>query len=495
MPAGDRSGSAKGRPKREATGMQQSERPSRSEEVGERAPERTQRSKGGRLVTELLEGKMNGTSKPEDVSTKLQRIAELARQMPEKVLTSLAHRIDVEWLKEAYRRTRKDGAPGVDGIAAEQYAANLEANLQSLLTRVKTASYRAPSVRRVYIPKEGGQRPIGIPTFEDKVLQRAYAMVLEAVYEQAFLDCSYGFRPGRSQHQALDAFRQPMMSMGGGWVLELDISDFFGSLDHGQLRQIIERRVRDGSVLRHIGKWLKAGVLENGELRYPEAGTPQGGVISPMLANIYLHEVLDTWFEREVKPRLSGRAFLVRFADDAVLGFSRQEDAQRVLEVLPKRFAKYGLTLHPEKTRLVRFAPERHDDDEGPGTFDFLGFTHYWGTSRKGRAVIKRKTAGKRLRRSLKRIAQWCRAHRHDRLREQHRALSSKVRGHYGYYGITGNARWLARYHDAVKRIWQRWLSRRSQRAAIGWLRFGQLLKVYPLPKPVVVHSIYRAAK
>lgn len=436
---------------------------------------------------------MNGTSTPANVSTKLQRIAELARQMPDKVLTSLAYRIDIEWLKEAYRRTRKDGTSGVDGQTAEQYAANLDANLESLLTRVKTASYRAPPVRRVYIPKDGGTRPIGIPTFEDKVLQRAYVMVLEAVYEQEFLDCSYGFRPGRSAHQALDAFWRQTTSMGGGWVLELDIRDYFGSLEHRQLRQVIERRVRDGSVLRHVGKWLNAGVLEERKLWHPETGTPQGGVISPMLANIFLHDVLDVWFEREVKPRLKGRAFLIRYADDALLGFALEEDARRVMDVLPKRFAKYGLTLHPEKTRLVRFKPKRHGDDD-PGTFDFLGFTHYWGRSRKGRAIIKRKTASKRLRRSLTRISQWCRTHRHDRLTTQHQALARKVRGHYGYYGITGNGRMLTMYWHAVERIWQRWLSRRSQRARIRWERFKQLLRVFPLPPPRVVHSIYRVA-
>jgi RNA-directed DNA polymerase len=437
---------------------------------------------------------MSGTSKPVEVSTRLQRIAELARRMPDRQLTTLSHHIDIDWLKEAYRRTRKDGASGVDGQTAEHYAVNLDANLESLLTLVKTASYRAPPVKRVHIPKEGGTRPIGIPTFEDKVLQRAYAMVLEAVYEQEFLDCSYGFRPGRSAHQALDTFWKQMTSMGGGWVLELDIRDYFGSLEHSQLRQIIERRVRDGSVLRHVGKWLKAGVLEERTLRHPEAGTPQGGVISPVLANIYLHEVLDVWFEREVKSRLKGRAFLIRYADDAVLGFSLEEDARRVLEVLPKRFAKYGLALHPEKTRLMRFAAKRHDDDDDPDTFDFLGFTHYWGLSRKGQAVIKRKTAGKRLRRSLMRISQWCRAHRHDRLPAQQQALARKLRGHYGYYGITGNSRMLAKYLYATERIWQRWLSRRSQRAKIKWERFKQLLRVFPLPPPRVVHSIYRVA-
>jgi len=438
---------------------------------------------------------MNGISKPASVYTKLQRIAELARQMPDKALTSLAYHIDIDWLKEAYRRTRKDGASGVDGQSAQQYAQNLEANLESLLKRVKTGSYRAPPVRRTHIPKAGGTRPIGIPTFEDKVLQRAYAMVLEAVYEQEFLDCSYGFRPGRSAHQALDAFWQQMTSMGGGWVLELDIESFFDTLDRRQLRQIIERRVRDGSVLRHVGKWLHAGVLEGTELRHPERGTPQGGVISPVLANIYLHDVLDLWFEREVKPRLQGRAFLVRYADDAVLGFSNEADARRVLDVLPKRFAKYGLRLHPAKTRLVRFVPRRGDDDDDPGTFELLGLTHYWGKSRKGMPVIKRKTSSQRLSRALRAISQWCRVHRHDRLREQHRALSKKLNGHYGYYGITGNIRSLASYHHAVERIWQRWLSRRSQRAAIKWARFQQLLQVMSLPRPRIVHSVYRAAK
>jgi len=434
---------------------------------------------------------MNGRMEPADVYTKLQRIAELARRVPDRALTSLG-RIDIDWLKEAYRLTRKDGAVGVDGVAAEQYAASLDANLQSLLERVRTASYVAPPVRRVHIPKDGGTRPIGIPTFEDKVLQRAYAMMLEAVYEQEFLNCSYGFRPGRSAHQALDSFWKQTMAMGGGWVLELDIRSYYDTLDHGQLRQIIERRIRDGAVLRHIGKWLKAGVMEERRVRHPERGTPQGGVISPILSNIYLHEVLDVWFEREVQPRLKGRAFLIRYADDAVLGFSLEEDARRVLEVLSKRFERYGLTLHPEKTRLVRFEPKRHDGGNDPGTFDFLGFTHYWGKSRKGKAIIKRKTASKRLRRAVTRVSQWCRKHRHERLRTQHQGLARRIRGHYGYYGITGNSRMLAKFWHTTERVWQRWLSRRSQRATIKWERFKQLLRVFPLPSPRIVHSNYR---
>jgi group II intron reverse transcriptase/maturase len=439
---------------------------------------------------------MVGTQEPATaVSTKLQRIAELARRRPTEALTTLGHHIDVEFLTEAFRRTRKDGAPGIDGVTADGYAADLEANLAALLERVRVDQYRAPPVRRKHIPKDGGTRPIGIPTLEDKVLQRAVAMLLEAVYEQSFLDCSYGFRPGRSAHQALSAFWEQMTSMGGGWVLEVDIRSFFDTLEHHHLREIIEQRVRDGRVLKLIGKWLNAGVLEEGELRYPDAGTPQGGVISPVLANIYLHEVMDLWFERDVKPRMRGQVFLIRYADDMVMGFEREDDARRVFEVLPKRFAKYGLTLHPAKTRLVRFRPPNARGGPGPETFDFLGFTHYWGKSRKGRWIIKRQTAAKRLVRSLQRVSEWCRRHRHDRLAEQHATLVKKVRGHYQYYGITGNMRRLVVFQHEVERQWQRWLSRRSQRAGIRWERFCELLRVYPLPPAYVPHSIYRAAK
>ena len=261
---------------------------------------------------------MAGASKPGDMSTRRQRIAELAKQSPQMGFTSLAHLIDIDWLYEAYRRTRSDGAPGVDGQTAQDYEADLAGNLQALLDRAKSGSYRAPPVRRVHIPKGTGPetRPLGVPTFEDKVLQRAVALVLEAVYEQDFLDCSFGFRPGRSAHQALEALRQQTMQMGGGWIVEVDIRKFFDTLDHAHLRDLLQLRVRDGVLLRLIGKWLNAGVLEDGDLSFPEAGTPQGGVISPLLANVYLHYVLDVWFEREVKPRLRGPAFLIRYADD-----------------------------------------------------------------------------------------------------------------------------------------------------------------------------------
>ena len=440
---------------------------------------------------------MAETSSSAEVSTKLQQVAELAEKAPEMVFTTLAHHMDVGFLYEALLRTRTDGAPGVDGQTAAQYAQNLGTNLRLLLGRFKSGTYRAPSVRRVYIPKADGTktRPIGVPTYEDKVLQRAVAMVLEAVYEQDFLECSYGFRPGRSAHQALEALWRGLMDMGGGVVIEVDIRSFFDSLDHAHLRSILGQRVRDGVLRRAIDKWLSAGVLEDGALSYPESGTPQGGVVSPLLANIYLHEVVDRWVEQVVKPRLAGKAFLIRYADDFVMVFSSQRDAQRVMEVLPKRFGKYGLTLHPEKTRLVDFRkPQAHESKGGAGSFDLLGFTHHWGRTRKGRWVVKRKTAPKRFTRAVKTIAQWCRAHRHEPITEQHRTLGRKLRGHCAYYGITGNAPALARFRHAIMRVWHGWLNRRSQRKAMSWERLQQFLQRYPFPPAVVVHSVFRQA-
>lgn len=408
------------------------------------------------------------------------------------VLTTLAHHIDVEWLREAYRRTRKDGATGIDGQTAQEYAQGLDERLGDLLERAKSGRYRAPPVRRVHIPKGNGEtRPLGIPTFEDKVLQRAVAMVLEAVYEQDFLDCSYGFRPKRSAHQALDALDKATTRMAGGWVLELDIRKYFDSIDHEQLIGVLRQRVRDGVLLRLIGKWLNAGVMESGALHHSEAGTPQGGVISPLLANIYLHAVLDTWFHQEVLPRLRGRALLVRYADDAVMLFEHEEDARRVMDVLPKRFERHGLTLHPDKTRLLPFkrpdrAPRRRDDDDdpqGPGTYDFLGFTIHWGKSLSGKWVVRERTAKDRFRRALKSLSEWCRRNLHAPLGEQQRVLNAKLRGHYGYFGRIGNRDRLWTFLRRATRIWKQWLGRRSQRE-LYWRGMGQILKRYPLLKP-----------
>lgn len=431
------------------------------------------------------------------ISTRREKLAKLAREHPEMVLTTVAHHIDLVWLREAWRLTRKDGAVGVDGVTAARYEAALEANLSALLERFKTGVYRAPAVRRVHIPKGRGQtRPIGIPTLEDKVLQRAVLMVLEPIFEQSFLGCSYGFRPGRSPHGALEAVWKGAMDLNGGWVIDLDIRSFFDTVDKAHLRGFLEQRVRDGVVRRAIGKWLNAGVMEDGAVSHPEAGTPQGGVISPLLSNLYLHHVLDLWFEHAVKPRLRGRAAMVRFADDAVLVFEREDDARRVLAVLPKRFGRYGLTVHPDKTRLVDFRRPDRKSGGSPGerSFDFLGFTHFWSRSRRGKPVIKRKTAKDRLSRSLQRMNAWCKANRHRPVADQHRALSRKLQGHYAYYGITGNGRALAAFLHEVERRWRKWLNRRSQRARMNWAHFQRLLARYPLPPPRVTHSIYVTA-
>jgi group II intron reverse transcriptase/maturase len=433
------------------------------------------------------------------VFTKQQRIATLAKQSPQMAFTSLAYLIDLDWLKEAYRRTRKDGAAGVDGVTAAQYEQDLEGNLQRLLDRAKSGTYRAPPVRRVHIPKGGSDtetRPIGIPTLEDKVLQRAVVMVLEPIYERDFLDCSYGFRPGRSAHQALESLWKQTMSLKGGWMVEVDIRKFFDTLDHGHLRTFLQQRVRDGVLLRLIGKWLNAGVMEDGRISHPETGSPQGGVVSPMLANVLLHYVLDVWFEQQVKPCLAGPAFLIRYADDFVIGLRDERDARRVMDVLPKRFGKYGLTVHPDKTRLVPFRPPRsspgpvNEPRDEPGAFDFLGFTHYWGRSRKGNWVVMRKTASSRLSRAVRSISQWGRKHRHLPIGVQHQKLSQKLRGHYAYYGITGNSRALARFRHEVSRCWRKWLDRRNRQREMTWPRFTRLLSFFPLPAVRVVHSV-----
>ena len=433
------------------------------------------------------------------VFTKQQRIAELARRSPQMGFTSLAYLMDIDWLEAAFHRTRKDGAPGVDGQTWSGYEQDLEGNLRSLLDRAKSGTYRAPPVRRVHIPKAGSTtetRPIGIPTLEDKVLQRAVVMLLEPIYEQDFDSGSYGFRPGRSAHDALEDLWKRTMDSSGGWILEVDIRKFFDTLDHAHLREFLQLRVRDGVLKRLIGKWLKAGVMESGSVSYPEAGSPQGGVISPLLANVFLHYVLDVWFRQEVQPRLRGRAHLIRYADDFVILFAHEEDARRVTEVLPKRFGKYGLALHPEKTRLIPFRRPSHKMGGGknngpdrPGTFDLLGFTHYWGRTRRGGWAVMRKTASKRLSRAVRSIAQWCRDHRHNPVREQHVTLSQKVRGHYAYYGITGNARALEWFLFAVHRAWRKWLNRRNRRRTMLWDRFNRLLKRYRLPPPRIVHS------
>jgi len=433
--------------------------------------------------------------KPESVSTKQERIAELARNNPAMAFTSLNHYLDYEWMEYAYQCTRKDGAVGVDGQTAQQYAANLEGNLRSLIDRLKSGTYRALPVKRHYIPKSGGgQRALGIPGFEEKVAQRAIAMLLEPIYEQDFLDCSFGFRPGRSAHQALQAVRAGIMERGGRWVLDIDVRKYFSSISHAQLREFLASRVTDGVVRRLIDKWLKAGVLEGGQLYYPETGTPEGGVISPLLSNVFLHYVLDDWFTRVVQPRLRGPSTLVRYCDDFVMLFAYRDDAERVWRVLGKRLGKFGLQLHPDKSRMVDFRYQPKVRDTGGDTgrlataFDFLGFTHLWVLSLRGKPVVRQQMAKDRFARALRGIYEQCRRMQQWPLREQHRRLCLILRGLYGYFGISGNYRRLSELVDQARAVWRKWLSRRSNDSRLTWDKFRSVLQPFPLPAPVIRH-------
>jgi group II intron reverse transcriptase/maturase len=410
------------------------------------------------------------------------------------VFSSLNHYVDHEWVEYAYRRTRKDGARGVDGQSAQDYAKDLQSNLLRLIDRLKSGSYRAPPVRRHYIPKsDGGQRGLGIPSFEDKVAQRAVLMLLEPIYEQDFVDGSYGFRPGRNAHQALQAVRRAVTRQGRRWVLDVDIRKYFASIPHAKLREFLARRVTDGVVRRLIDKWLSAGVLEQGQLHYPEGGTPEGGVISPLLANIYLHYVVDEWYVEAVAPRLRGPSTLVRYCDDFVMMCACEADARRVLEVLALRLGKYGLQLHPDKTRVVDFrnpyrGPPRDSDGGLPTSFNFLGFTHVWGRSRLGMAAVRQYTAKDRLERSVKAINACCRRMRHWPLQDQQLRLSRMLQGHYAYYGISSNIERLQAFHRAAYRLWRQWLTRRTRRPSLPWERFLRFLERFPLPTPRIIH-------
>ena len=408
------------------------------------------------------------------------------------MFTSLHHLIDHEWMHEAYRRTRKDGAAGVDGVTAADYETGLESKLESLLNRIKSGRYSAPPVRRHYIPKaDGRKRPLGIPTLEDKVAQRAILMLLEPIYEADFLPCSYGFRPGRSAHDALDALRTGVTEQGHRWVIDADISDYFDSIEHRHLRSFLDLRIKDGVVRRMIDRWLKAGVLEEGTVKRSDTGAQQGGVLSPLLSNVFLHHVLDEWFEGVARPRLTGSCQLVRFADDVVLTFADRHSGERMLAVLGKRLSRYGLELHTRKTRYVDFRPQRRQGHEPDRTFDFLGFTHVWGRSRKGNCVVRQVTANSRYARAVRAAYDWCKRNRHLPIKHQQEHLARIIRGHCNYYGVTGNRKRLCWFRHQVIRSWRKWLSRRDRAGRLNWGRMNGLLKRHPLPPVKVMRSIY----
>jgi group II intron reverse transcriptase/maturase len=408
---------------------------------------------------------MPNASTVEDMSPGLLKVVERAQREPEGRFHALAHLIDGLTLKRAYRRQRSDAAVGVDGVTKEQYGQNLEATLQELHARLKAKQYRHQPIRRVHIPKgQGKTRPIGISAFEDKVVQDVVREVLEAIYEQDFLECSYGFRPGRSAHDAVGTLKRHVERGEVRWIFEADIVSFFDSLDRTELKKMLEVRVADGSLLRLIGKCLHVGVLDGEVVMEPELGTVQGSVLSPLLGNIYLHYVLDRWFATEVKPRLRGKATLIRYCDDFIIGFEREEDARRVLAVLEKRLGRFGLTLHSDKTRLLPFwrPPTTQQRGQGPATFDSLGFTFYWRRTRTGHWRMGCKTRRASLRRAKQALYDWCRRHRHQPVEAQHAALSQRLRGHFNYFGVSGNFGSLQRLVEATKRAWYKWLCRRS---------------------------------
>jgi len=426
--------------------------------------------------------------------TKLLEVADRAKRDPGGRFFSLAYLVDEAALERAYHRLRKDAAVGVDGVTKTEYGRDLPERLRDLHGRMKGGTYRHQAIRRVEIPKEKGKtRPIGISTIEDKVVQGAIREVLEAIYEQDFLECSYGFRPGLSAHDAIRALNREVYEGEVNWVLEADIMSFFDKVVRTRLMEMLRERIADGRMLRLVGKCLHVGVLSGEELFYPEEGTVQGSILSPLLANIYLHHVLDAWFEREVNPRMRGKARLIRYADDFILLFSDETDARRVMGVLGKRMERYGLTLHPDKTRLLPFGkpPRAKREGKGPSTFDFLGFTMYWKRTRAGRWEMACKTRRARMARAIKAVSEWGRRYRNLPVREQHAALTSRLQGHINYFGVNGNLPCVAEVVHQAKKAWFKWLNRRSQRTSFTWERFNNYLKHFPLPLPRVTAPIW----
>lgn len=432
---------------------------------------------------------MSATSMAQQVSPKLLKVTEIAQRDPSIRFLSLAHLIDEEALVRALRRQRKDAAVGVDGITKEQYEQNQEKNIPALHEKLKAGRYRHQPIRRVHIPKDKGKkRPIGVSCLEDKLVQEALREILEAVYEPSFYDCSYGFRPGRSPHDALRALDRAAMSSETNWVLEADISSYFDKIPRKLLMEMLSERVADTSLLRLVGKCLHVGVLDGEEYSEPQVGTAQGSVLSPLLGNIYLHNVLDVWFATLVTKRLGGRARLIRFADDFLIGFERRDDAKMVMSELEQRMAQFGLTLHPDKTRIVPFQRPRptQKSGKGPATFDFLGFTAHWRRTRRGNWTLAMRTRASRLKRAMQSVRDFCRRHRHESVKEQHVGLCRRLNGHYNYFGVNGNLRALELLAREAKHVWRKWLGRRGQRKPVKWEWYEAMLKVLPLPTPTI---------
>jgi RNA-directed DNA polymerase len=452
---------------------------------------------GRRRLRGTTPGAVKGqTQRWQPLEPNLQRVNMAARKSGQTRFTALLHHVNAAALERAYRRQRRKASPGVDGVTVEQYGRDLQENLQNLHERIHSGQYWPKPVRRTYIPKaDGGRRGLGVPALEDKIVQGAVAEVLSAIYEADFYGFSYGFRPGRSPHRALKALNRGLMTQQVNWVLDVDIQSFFDSIDHEWILRMVAHRVADPRALRLIRRWLEAGVLEGGEWKAVETGTPQGAGISPLLANVVLHYVFDMWVHEWRRKRAKGQVIVCRYADDLVIGAQNEEDARRLLEALKERLAQFGLRLNEGKTRVIEFGPRaaRRRERAGLsrlGTFNFLGFTHYVGRTRKGMFIVKRKTQANRMVRKLKELRAEIGRRRHVPVAAQYRWLCQVLRGHYQYYGVTFNYRPLNQFFYLVKRAWLQALKRRSRKGRMSWEQFNRLLGVYPLPKPAIIHHI-----
>lgn len=455
---------------------------------------------GGKGLAGIPEGDRETASTRrggERLETQISTLTQRAREDPRCQFTSLAHLLTAEYLKGCLGELKKNKAPGIDGVTVKDYEAHLEENLRDLVERLKGKRYRPQPVRRVYIPKPNGdKRPLGIPTLEDKIVQQGIKKIMEAIFEVDFLGVSYGFRPGRSCHDALEVVDKTIMTKPVNYVVDMDIEKFFDTVDHEWLMKFVRQRITDSSLLRLIARLLKSGVVEEGKYQETEKGTPQGGIISPLLANIYLHYVLDLWFERKIKKGLRGYAQLVRYADDFIVCFQNGEEAYQFGEMLRERLSKFGLNISEKKSKIIEFGRYAGARAQTGGkrveTFDFLGFTHYCDRSRKGKFKPGRKTAKKKFRQEMKSINQWLKAVRNRvKLEEWWKELGQKLRGHYQYYGISGNFPGLQQFYWEAQKLAFKWVNRRSQRKCYSWGQFNHLLEHNPLPKPRIIHATY----
>lgn len=433
------------------------------------------------------------------METKLARIAEIAKAKPKERFTNLVHLVNETLLTQCHRELKSRKSTGIDNVTKEAYEVDFVDNISRLHQALKAMSYKPQAVKRTYIPKGGSikLRPLGIPAYEDKIVQLALSKILTAIYEQDFLDTSYGFRPERNCHDALRTLHNTIMSKKINWIVDADIEGFFDNVNHEWMRRALEVRIKDPQIIRLVMRILKAGIMEQGVIKPSLMGTPQGGVISPILANIYLHYILDLWFDRIIKRSLSGSAYMIRYADDFICCFQYRKEAYRFLEALEKRLAKFGLKLAAEKTRIIEFgmfaAQSRRSKGEGkPEPFDFLGFTHYCGLSRNGKFRVKRRTSKQKLNGAVARIKQWLKQARYLPVRDIIKGLNLRLVGHFRYYGVTDNSPGISSFLHIVTGLLFKWLNRRSQRNSYTWENFKKLLSVYPLQKARIYVSVTR---